>query len=1583
MENVSPGRKFINAQKTLRSSKITDVENKYFKYLLKEKDFLKSIDQNLLIANTIKSINQNNFVNNFTAILTSFLERNINQFEYLDFYKTNHRIIKYLNKDSQAQIFIENRYIQSINQILSNINSLISNSSTSSDQEKDNALNKYYLSFIHFYIQMLFDKIHLEHKMKVLSFLLNFSFNFSKTSKLVGKSNMIIIKIIENLTNEYKQNFVKVMSQSYNSTNWPLHDIINYLEGTFYSGLLSIEDQTSLKICYKIVNMICNPIPISSDALISSKFEYSEPNTNEGMFGLCSQCQQPSEFYSVITRYSICSDQCKERHLYEYNLFDFLDLRQRIFYKNQSIDVNLLPLVNSINNLRKDFLTLLFDKTNELVNQDLSLTDQKLFLNQLFKNKFYSECFLRIFKCIEFVPFCTKDDVFLKVKKNLIKLIVKYIYFGDSTLLSVSFEIFMILLKFFGSVMRSDIKLLLEEITNILKKPKLIEIQKLLSVMKFLTTLFQFQEEELLLILFYNFDSQISEPDLIKNLLAALIELYSSSPKTTNETIKSYIGKILIKIMKILRFGEKFKNVPRINIESTVERIKANYNVCKTVFNENPKNLSLVITERNLNENKEKDPENVKFIAHFIRHYHGLDKEKIGEYIGKNTKFAQDLLFEFLQLFNFSQQNIADALRSFLFCFKICGEGQVIDRVMDKFSTKYYSDICQTEYGKFIANSDAAYYLSYNILLLHTSLYNPNVPKKDKMNFISFSKSLNKLNNNENFDETFLKVIYENIQRTHFFNQEFSNLMNSNSDTSERNHILYDSFSMNLDLLEKSPWLLYISPNNYLYIINSITKIVFNTLLLNLELILQNNHDKILITTFFEFFIYFLDLLHSLKLNSEKISVTNVWLKLVDFKHFTEIDDMKIQLYKFFYKIIKHKYGLFNEIWGTILVFFINKHIMVEKWANLNHSIIDSDTTNNYIKTTAKIFCKENIEILAKITIKLEPKKFSLFIKNFSNVLIKELEHTGFINKTQVQYFIMITSKYMQYSEELWEVLFKNWNFLIEFSLKNYSIEENNNLLMDFHIQLCEIFLTKVLYMDEYSPIILLNEANRIILESNVGKSNKIKILDFLKYKIKEKNFILKFIRSQNFILNFKNILNDKKNDIYIEAMRLFQSLIIESCSNNYQILTTEFLNILQFLFMENFEGFETFFLHIINSKQICEKKDMESIVISFFSILILNFYEKTENIELIVSRLLKIIKVFIQVHTEFHCDNINFFFYDIFKTCMTCYKHKKLISVAFIDLFLAEFILQLDNVHKKILKFNEELVILLIEFLSLWVDSIDSKYGFYNRIIGIIYTLCLDSKLPLFRINNILKEIETINLKIVEYDKRHIEQESFSFSSEIFNEDLCKYSFYLKLNKKRYNEFLELLKTYYLDSDNQDFEKSGEEEQNNNILQILEELILFLRTNFLLSIDGLFTKLLVGEKPSQTNGSVSNMYITFYNNVEVIILSFYFLLSKYLFYKTINYDFLIKEKTPQFDLKETLLLACSLFVKMHDTISLFSLQNSLIIEESFSVLLKFLKGFNGISEVLNDKQVYYSIIKCTISDNKNLRKEIINLLTI
>ncbi|KAF1955729.1 Sec7-domain-containing protein [Byssothecium circinans] len=174
-----------------------------------------------------------------------------------------------------------------------------------------------------------------------------------------------------------------------------------------------------------------------------------------------------------------------------------------------------------------------------------------------------------------------------------------------------------------------------------------------------------------------------------------------------------------------------------------------------TKFNESPKAGIAFLTSQGII----KDAEDPKCIAEFVKGTTRIDKKVLGEFISKRSNEA--LLHAFMCLFDFKGLRVDEALRQLLNSFRLPGESQLIERIVIEFSKQYYEQAQPED----IANEDAIYVLIYAVIMLNTDQHNPNLGKTSKrMTFEDFAKNLRGVNDGKNFDQDFLKAIFESIK---------------------------------------------------------------------------------------------------------------------------------------------------------------------------------------------------------------------------------------------------------------------------------------------------------------------------------------------------------------------------------------------------------------------------------------------------------------------------------------------------------------------------------------------------------------------------------------------------------------------------------------------------------------------------------------------------------------------------------------------------------------------------------------------------------------------------------------------------
>ena len=185
-------------------------------------------------------------------------------------------------------------------------------------------------------------------------------------------------------------------------------------------------------------------------------------------------------------------------------------------------------------------------------------------------------------------------------------------------------------------------------------------------------------------------------------------------------------------------------------------------------FNDKPKDGISKIKEWCASNNKDFAEETAKF---FREEKNNLDLVAVGDYLGTDGEDNKKVLDSFVKQFDFKDKNYLKSLREFLKAFKLPGEAQKIDRLVESFASKYYEQNTTTD----INHADAAFISAYATVGLNTNLHNPSV--KDKWTIDQFKDQLKGLNtesklqgikSGKNFSNEFLENIYNGIKAEPF-----------------------------------------------------------------------------------------------------------------------------------------------------------------------------------------------------------------------------------------------------------------------------------------------------------------------------------------------------------------------------------------------------------------------------------------------------------------------------------------------------------------------------------------------------------------------------------------------------------------------------------------------------------------------------------------------------------------------------------------------------------------------------------------------------------------------------------------------
>lgn len=230
---------------------------------------------------------------------------------------------------------------------------------------------------------------------------------------------------------------------------------------------------------------------------------------------------------------------------------------------------------------------------------------------------------------------------------------------------------------------------------------------------------------------------------------------------------------------------EKDENDSTVKDLENIKNQKRLLREAATKFNEKAsKGFAFLVEKEILTE-----PVGPKDVAEFLRNgiTLGMEKVKIGEYLGNSGKapqagksppnwerdwFHKETLKEYCASFHFKDQTLLDCLRMFLTSFRLPGEAQQIDRILQAFSESAASQCIESK-EIFSQDpkkaADAAYLLSFSIIMLNTDLHNDNIRADRKMKVEDFIKNNTDygkdiMDEDKKFPKDFLVSIYESIR---------------------------------------------------------------------------------------------------------------------------------------------------------------------------------------------------------------------------------------------------------------------------------------------------------------------------------------------------------------------------------------------------------------------------------------------------------------------------------------------------------------------------------------------------------------------------------------------------------------------------------------------------------------------------------------------------------------------------------------------------------------------------------------------------------------------------------------------------
>lgn len=246
--------------------------------------------------------------------------------------------------------------------------------------------------------------------------------------------------------------------------------------------------------------------------------------------------------------------------------------------------------------------------------------------------------------------------------------------------------------------------------------------------------------------------SETSEPDSLDHYTSSLSSENASSENISNGDNVSYQRRLRLSVTP---------DHPHAIPKSGDKQRKRIYRIGLNLFNKKPeKGLQFLCEQGFIIESPE-------MVARFLITRKGLSKQMIGEYLGNlQNEFNMEVLYCFAEEIDLAGLQIDMALRKFQAHFRMPGEAQKIERLMEIFAERYIT--CNPDQVKNFKNPETVLLLAFAIIMLNTDLHNASIKQERKMKLEDFIKNLRGIDDDYDVDRDLLTGIYERVKTQEF-----------------------------------------------------------------------------------------------------------------------------------------------------------------------------------------------------------------------------------------------------------------------------------------------------------------------------------------------------------------------------------------------------------------------------------------------------------------------------------------------------------------------------------------------------------------------------------------------------------------------------------------------------------------------------------------------------------------------------------------------------------------------------------------------------------------------------------------------
>lgn len=201
------------------------------------------------------------------------------------------------------------------------------------------------------------------------------------------------------------------------------------------------------------------------------------------------------------------------------------------------------------------------------------------------------------------------------------------------------------------------------------------------------------------------------------------------------------------------------------------------------LFKNNPGDAVELLIEAEILE------DNCTAVAKWLWEREDIDRPSLGLFLSRDKNWNSAILESFVELFDFDGLDFDSALRRYLSKFRLPGEAQKIDRLMETFAIRYYAqnskrvwlegssqesslpraasgnslNVNDASYPLLFANKDSIYVLAFSVIMLNTDAHNSAIKKANKMTKAQFIRNVSGINGGNDFPSSYLSEIYDKI----------------------------------------------------------------------------------------------------------------------------------------------------------------------------------------------------------------------------------------------------------------------------------------------------------------------------------------------------------------------------------------------------------------------------------------------------------------------------------------------------------------------------------------------------------------------------------------------------------------------------------------------------------------------------------------------------------------------------------------------------------------------------------------------------------------------------------------------------